>query len=110
MNLQKDPLRPLVKVFISCTDAATSVMAQAKTAQLATHVGNVGLGIDAGVNARGDGVLFSRQPKAVVAKGVQHVEALHALKASKHIGADVAQRVTHVKARTRGIGEHVDNE
>ena len=110
MNLQEDPLRPLVELFISGADTATRVVSQAKTTQLATHVGDVLFGVDARVNAGGDGVLFRRKTKAVVSESVENVVALHALEAGEHVRADVSERVANVKASTRGVGEHVENE
>ena len=41
MNLQEDPLRPLVELFIGSADAATRIMAKTKAPQLTTHVDNV---------------------------------------------------------------------
>ena len=95
-NLQKDPLRPLVKLFVGGAHAATSVVTQTKPAQLTTHVGNVRLGINARVNSRHDGVLFCWQTKTVVAKRVQHVVTSHALVTRKHVGGDVAEWVAYV--------------
>ena len=41
---------------------------------------------------------------------MQNVVALHALEASKHIGADVAKRVTDVESSARWVREHVENK
>ena len=98
MDLQEDPLCPLVELFICGADTATWVVTQTKTTQLATHVRHVLFGVDARVHTGGDGVLLGRKTKTVVAQCVQNVVALHALEASKHIGADVAKRVTHVES------------
>ena len=110
VHLQEDPLCPLVERFIGGADTATRVVTQTKTTQLTTHVGHVLFGVDAWVNASGDGVLFGGKTKAVVAQCMQNVVALHALEASKHIGADVAKRVTHVEPGARWVGEHVEDK
>ena len=110
VHLQEDPLCPLVERFVCCADTATWVVTQTKTTQLTTHVRHILFGVDAGVHTGGDGVLFGRKTKAVVAQCVKNVVALHALEASKHIGADVAKRVTHVEPGARWVGEHVEDK
>ena len=85
-------------------------MTQTETTQLTTHVRHILFGVDARVHTGGDGVLFRRKTKTVIAQCVQNVVALHALEASKHIGADVAKRVTHVETGARWVREHVKNE
>ena len=83
---------------------------QAQAAQLAAHVGDVGLGGDARVLAGLDGVLLGGQAEGVVAHGVQHVLAGHADEAGHDVGGDVAQGVPHVQALAAGVGEHVEQE
>ena len=109
-NLQEDPLRPLVKLFVGGAHAAASIVAQTKSAQLTTHIGNVRLGVNARMNSRHDGVLFCRQTKTVVAKCVQHVVASHALVARKHVGGDVTERVAYVQSCARRIRKHVEHK
>ena len=82
-------------------------MAQAQSAQLALHVGNVGHSGGARVSARLHGVLLGRQAERIVTQRMQHIRALHAVEARKHVRADVTQRVAHVQAHTGGVGEHV---
>ena len=41
---------------------------------------------------------------------MQNVEPRHALESCKYVGADVAKWMTNVEPRTRGVGEHVENE
>ena len=110
MNLQEDPLCPLVELFVGGADASACIVTKAKSAQLTTHVGNVRLGIDARMNAGGDGVLFCGQTKTVVAQGVKNIEALHSFEPGIHVCADVAKGVADVKTSTRGVREHVENE
>ena len=68
MNLQENPLRPLIEIFISGGHTATSVVSQSKSSQLSTHVGNVRLGINARMNTRSDRMLFCGKTKTVVAQ------------------------------------------
>ena len=108
--MQKDPLRPLVKLFVGGAHTATSIVTQTKPAQLTTHVGNIRLGVNARMNSRNDGVLFCWQTKTVVAKRVQHVVTSHALVTRKHVGGDVAEGVAYVQSGARWIRKHVEHE
>ena len=56
-----------------------------------------------------DGILLSRQTVGVVAHRVQHVEALLTLEAGIDIAGNVAKRVTHMQACSRGVREHVQH-
>ncbi len=55
-------------------------------------------------------MLLSWQTKAVITQSVENVETLHAFESRVHVGTDVAEWVSDVKARTRWVGEHVDHE
>ena len=109
-DLQEDPLGPAHVGLVGGLDAAPAVVAQPDAPQLAPHGGHVGLGVDPGMDAGGDGVLLGRQPEGVVAQRVQHVVARHAHEAAVDVGADVPQRVADVQAGARGVGEHVHDE
>ena len=103
-------MRPAIERFIGGADTASGVVGQPKSSQLATHVGDVGLGVFAGVHARGDGVLFGGQPERVVAKRMQHVVASHAFESAVYVGGDVAERVADMQPSPRRVGEHVEDE
>ena len=109
-DLQEDPLGPAHVVDVDGGQGATRVVGQAQAAQLAAHVGDVGLGGDARVLPGGDGVLLGGQAEGVVAHRVQDVLAGHAGEARDDVGGDVAQRVAHVQALAGGVGEHVQQE
>ena len=85
-------------------EGTTVVEAQAHAVQLAAHVGDVLFGGDARMLAGLHGVLLGRQAEGVVAHGVQHVLALHAVVAADHVGGEVAQRVADVQALPDGYG------
>ncbi len=85
-------------------------MAQAEAAELAAHVGDVGVGGDGGVGAGLDGILLGRQAERVEAHRVQHVVAGHPLVAGEHVGADVAERMADVQTDARRVREHVLDE
>ena len=54
-----------------------------------------------------DGVLLSGEAVGVVAHRVEHIEAIQTLVAGEDIAGYIAQRMPHVKSRTRGIGKHI---
>ena len=68
----------------------------------------VGCG-DGRVLPRLDGILLGRQSIAVVAHGVEHIEALQPFVAGIDVAGNVAEGVTHMQSRTTGIGEHVQH-
>ena len=103
-------MRPPVIRHVSGRELTAPVVAKAKAAQLAPHVGDVGRGRFGRMLPRVDGVLFGRQAECVIAERMQHVVAGHALVARVHVGADIAKRMTHMQARSAGIGEHVHHE
>jgi hypothetical protein len=85
-------------------------MAQTEATNLATVVGNVGLGRGARMRAGLHRVLLSGQPEGIEAHGVQNVVTGHALVSGKHVRADKAERVAHVQTCARGVREHVHHE
>ena len=109
-DLQEDPLRPVDVFDVGRRKGAARVVGQAHAAQLAAHIRDVLVRRDSRVLTGLDGVLLGGQAERIVAHRVQDVVALHAAVARERIGRDVTQRVTHVQALTRGVGEHVENE
>jgi hypothetical protein len=73
-------------------------MTKAKATQLATHVDNVRLGVYAGVNTGGDGVLFCWKTKTVVSERVKNIEALHSFETGEHICSDVSEWMPNVQS------------
>ncbi|MPM97682.1 hypothetical protein SDC9_144859 [bioreactor metagenome] len=65
------------------------------------------LGGDFRMGSGFDRVLFGGQPEGVPAHRMKHVEALHALVAADDVGRGVAFGMTHVKAGTGRIREHI---
>ena len=110
VDLQEDPLRPVVEVDVRRRDRAALVVAQAQTTQLTLHVRDVRLGRGARMRARLHRVLLGRQTERVVTEGVQDVAPLHAVVPREDVGGDVPERVAHVQTRTRRVREHVLHE
>ena len=73
-------------------------------ADLAILLGEA-VGMVAGIH----GVLLSGQTEGVVAHGVQHIEALHALHAGHDIGSGITLRMACVQTHAGGVREHIQN-
>ena len=110
VDLQEDPLRPLVELHVGGGEAAPRVVAEPEPRQLAAEVDDVGLGARARMRAGLDRVLFGGQSERVEAQRVQHITPRHPEVTRIDIGRDVAQRVTDVQALAGRVGEHVLNE
>ena len=110
VDLQEDPLRPLVELDVGGGEAAPGVVAEAQPAQLAPEVDDVGLGAGARVGAGLHRVLLGGQAERVEAQRVQHVAARHPEVAGVDVGGDVAERVTDVQPLARRVREHVLHE
>ncbi len=110
VDLQKDPLGPLVELDIGGREAAPAVVAQPEPAQLAPEVHDVGLGPGAGMGSRLHRVLLGGQAERVKSQRVQHIMAGHAEVAGVDVGGDVAQRVADVQPLPRRVREHVLHE
>ena len=110
VDLQEDPLRPLVEVDVGGGEAAAGVVTEPQPAELAAEVDDVGLGAGARMGAGLHGVLLGGQPERVEAQRVQHVAAVHPEVAGVDVGGDVAQRVPDVQSLARRVREHVLDE
>jgi len=108
-HFEERPLRPFVVARIAGADFAVPVEREADFVQLLAVAGDVLLGGDGRMLARLDGVLFGRKAEGVVAHRMQDVEALLALVARVDVRGDVAQRMAHMQAGARRIGEHVQH-
>ncbi len=110
VDLQEDPLSPLVELGIGRGEAAPRVVAEPEAAQLTAEVDDVGFRAGARVRAGLDRVLLGGQPKRVEAQRVQHIAAGHPEIARVDIGRDVAQRMADVQSLPGRVREHVLDE
>ena len=85
-------------------------MAQPQAAQLPPHVDHVLFRGLARVLTGLHGILLGRQPKCVIAQGVQDVLARHPLEAREDVGGNEAQWMTDMQPGAGGVGEHVQNK
>ena len=110
VDLQEDPLGPLVELDVGGREASPAVVAETQPAQLAPEVDDVGFGPGARVGAGLHRVLLGGQPEGVEPQRVQHVTAGHPEVAGVDVGGDVAQRVADVQSVAGRIGKHVLHE
>ena len=103
------PLRPVVVARVAGAHLAVPVEREAYLVQLFAVAVYVARRRNGGVLARLDGILLGGQAVSVITHRVENVEAAQALVARVDVGSDVAERVPHVKARSRGIGKHVEH-
>ena len=66
------------------------------------------LGCNGRVLPRLYGVLLGGQPVGIVSHWVKYVEALQPLVAGVYIGGDISERMPHVQACSRRVGEHIE--
>ena len=110
VNTGENPLRPPHVIRVDGREAAAVVKAQTHAVQLAAHIRDVLLSGDTRMLAGLDRILLGWQAEGVIAHGVQHVLALHAVVAADHVGGQIAERVTDMQALARRVGEHVHGE
>ena len=75
VDLQEDPLRPLVELGVGGGEAAAAVVAETQPAQLAPEVDDVGLGAGAGMGAGLHRILLGGQTERIETQRVQHITA-----------------------------------
>jgi len=101
----EQPLFPAVVVRLAGGDFPFPVDGEAQALELAAHVIDIGVGPLGGGPLVLDGGVFRRHAESVPAHGLEHVEALHLVKAGKHVADGVVAHVAHVQL-PGGIGEH----
>ncbi len=110
VDLQEDPLRPLVEVDVGGGEAAAGVVAQPQSAQLATEIDDVRFGAGARMRTGLHGVLLGGQSERVEPQRVQDITAGHPVVARVDVGGDVAERVSDVQTLSGRVREHVLHE
>ena len=108
-HLEERPLRPFVIGGVASAHLAIPVEREPDLVELLAVAGDVLLGGHGRVLAGLDGVLLGGQAESVVAHRVQDVEPFLAFVARVDVRGDIAQRVTHVQAGARRVGEHVEH-
>ena len=105
VQLQEDPLGPLVVLGVGGGDLAIPVKGEAQRLELLTEVIHILFGDDGRVDVVLHGKVLGGHPNIIQTNGVQHVVAVLAALAADHIQGSIAAGVAHMQARTRGIRE-----
>ena len=109
VELQKDPLGPLVIARIGRVDLAVPVVRKAQAFELSPEAGDIAFGGDARMRVCLDRVLLGRQPEGVPSHRMEHVIAFHAPVASHDVGGRIAFGMPYVQPGPAGIGKHVEH-
>ena len=105
VQLQEDPLGPLVVFGVSGVDLAVPVKAQAQCLQLALEAGHVLGGHDFRVDVVLQGIVLGRQTKSIPAHRVQDIIAALTLFACHNIQRGIAAGVANMQAGRRRVRE-----
>ena len=101
------PLRPVVIFRVAGTHFSFPVIAEAYFVHLLAVARYVFISCFFGVLSSLYGVLFRGKSVSVVSHRMQNVEAFEAFVAAEDIAGDVAQRMSDMQSRSRGVGEHI---
>ena len=104
-QLEEDPLRPFIILWVGRVDHAVPVEAVAEHLELTGEVLDVLLRDDGGMDVVLDGKVLRRQAEGVKADGVQDIVALHALFAADNVHRRERARVADVQTRGGGVRE-----
>ena len=106
VELDEDPLHPLVVVLFIGAHLSVPVIGETHLAQLLFHLRDVGAGPDGRMRVVLDGRVFRRQAERVESDGMQHVEAVHVQVSREYVRDGIVAHVTHMELARR-IREHL---
>ena len=106
VQLQEQPLRPLVVRRVGRGQLVAPVDHQARPAQLAPEVGDVAWDQLQRMHPDLEGVVLRVDAERVVAQWLEHGVAAHALVAAVNVVAGEREQVPDVQPLSRRIGEH----
>ena len=109
IQLQKNPLRPLVVLRVRRIDLPVPVVGKAEPFDLPAEVRDVLLRDIRRMTPFTHRRPLRRQPERIPSHRMEHIEPLHPLVARKDVGRRVALGVAHMKSRARRVGEHVEH-
>ena len=108
-HFEECPLGPLIILGLAGAYLARPIVRETNLVELRAIACYILLGGHCGVLTSLNCVLLGGQTKGIVTHWVQDIKAARAFVARVDVRSDVAQRVTDVKSRTRGVGEHIEN-
>ena len=109
VQLQEQPLRPLVVARLAGLYLIVPVEGRAHVAELAFHGLDVLFGGVLGMDARLYRVVFGGQTESVEPHGVEHFPALHTQQTRVDVRQTEVVPMPEVQVRARGIGEHLQH-
>ena len=95
-QLQKNPLCPFIKLWITGTYLSVPVIAKSNFIQLPFKGGNIIFSSCCRVLACFNGILFCRQTKTIKAHRMQHIKAFQSFIAAVNITGNISQRMAHM--------------
>ena len=105
VQLEEDPLGPLVVFRVGGVDLPVPVEGEAQALELRAEAVHILFGHDGRVDVVLHGVVLGGQAESIPAHGVQHVVPALAAAAGHHVQGGVAAGVAHVQPGGRRIGE-----
>ena len=108
VQIEEQGLFVAVIVRLASCQFAAPVEREAKPLQLRLHIGDVGAGPAAGVDALLHRGVFRRHPERIPAHRVQHFVPAHPLVARQHVAHRVVADVADVDP-PRGVGKHLEH-
>jgi len=105
IELEEDPLGPLVVVGVRGVHHPVPVKAEAQPLELAGEAGDILPGDHGGMDVVFDGVVLRGQAEGVKAHGEEDVIAVHPLFPGDDVHGRVGPGVAHMEPLTGGVGE-----
>ena len=109
VQLEEDPLCPLIVVCIAGDDTAVPVVAESQSFNLLCEVVNILERCCCGMCPCFDCIVFGGQTERIVSHRVQDIVTVHAQVAAVYISCGVAFRMSDMKSGTARVREHVQN-
>src|SRR5262245_5926399 len=107
--LNKDPLRPFIKRRIAGPDLPAPVIAETQLFKLLFKCPDIFFCRDGRVLTGLNSILLCRKSERVKAHWMEHIKSLQPFVSCVDIASDIAQRMPHMQAGTRGIGEKIES-
>src|SRR5574344_555392 len=97
VELEENPLCPLVVIFITSADFPVPVIGEAKTLYLATEVVDVLFCCDIGMCPCLDSVVFCRKAKRIESHRMKHVVSVHSKESGINVCGCISFRMTYME-------------
>ena len=109
IELEENPLSPLVVIWFTCRNAAVPVVGKTEGLDLACEVFDVCVSCDWRMCTSLDGVVFCRKTESIVSHWMKNIEAVHSKVAAVNVCSSVSFRMTYMKTGTARIRKHIQH-